>query len=59
MTAIKQLPVLTAWYAFPGDNGLKITDVIKDHIQSVVNKSVKPEVALMQMTKDVQGLLPR
>jgi multiple sugar transport system substrate-binding protein len=59
MTAIKQLPVLTAWYAFPGDNGLKITDVIKDHIQSVINKSAKPEVALTQMAKDVQGLLPR
>ena len=29
-TAIAQLPMLTAWYAFPGENGLKITDVIKD-----------------------------
>ena len=59
MTAIRQLPMLTAWYAFPGDNGLKITDVIKDHLQSVVNRSTKPEAALAAMAKDVQALLPR
>lgn len=58
-TAIKQLPVLTGWYAFPGENGLKITDVIKDHLQTVVSKSTAPDVALGQMAKDVQALLPR
>lgn len=59
MTAIKQLPVLTAWYAFPGENGLKITDVIKDHLQSVVAQSAAPDAALTAMTRDVQALLPR
>ena len=28
MVAIRQLPKSTGWYAFPGDNGIKITDVI-------------------------------
>ncbi|MDP1654732.1 MAG: ABC transporter substrate-binding protein [Hylemonella sp.] len=59
LTAIKQLPVLTGWYAFPGENGLKITDVIKDHIQSVISKEATPEKALAAMTRDVQALLPR
>jgi len=58
-TAVKQLPVLTAWYAFPGENGLKITDVIKDYLQSVVAQTAKPDAALAAMTKDVQALLPK
>jgi len=57
--AIGQLPSMTAWYAFPGENGLKITDVIKDHLQSVVNGSAKPDDALKKMTADTQALLPK
>ena len=58
LVAIKQLPKSTGWYAFPGDNGIKITDVIKDHLQSVVAQRARPDTALAQMTKDVQALLP-
>ena len=58
-TSLSQLPVLTGWYAFPGENGLKITDVINDHIQTVVNQSAAPDAALKQMTTDVQALLPK
>src|SRR5256885_8412234 len=57
LTAIAQMPVLTGWYAFPGDNGLKITDVIKDHLQTVVSQEVQPAVALTDMSKAVQALL--
>ena len=57
--AIGQLPSMTAWYAFPGENGLKITDVIKDHLQTVVNGSAKPADALKKMTSDTQALLPK
>lgn len=59
LTAIKQLPVLTGWYAFPGENGLKITDVIKDHLQTVVSREATPDKALAAMSRDVQALLPR
>ncbi|MCW0233897.1 MAG: ABC transporter substrate-binding protein [Ferrovibrio sp.] len=59
MTAVGQLPVLTGWYAFPGEHGLKITDVIKDHLQSIVNQSADPQDALKKMAKDVQALLPK
>jgi multiple sugar transport system substrate-binding protein len=58
-TAIGQLPLLTAWYAFPGEHGLKITDVIKDHLQTVVADPVNPDTVLRKMAADVQALLPR
>lgn len=56
-TAVKQQAWLTGWYAFPGENGLKITDVIKDHLQTVIDRSVDPQAALKAMARDVQDLL--
>jgi multiple sugar transport system substrate-binding protein len=58
-TTLQQLPVMTGWYAFPGQNALKITDVINDHLQTIVNRSKEPLPTLKQMTADVQALLPR
>ncbi|MCG6206979.1 ABC transporter substrate-binding protein [Rhodopseudomonas sp. HC1] len=60
-TAVSQLALLTKWYAFPGDNGLKITDVIKDHLNSIVSgaRAKEPEAVLADMTKDVQKMLPK
>lgn len=58
LVAMKQLPRATGWYAFPGENGLKITDVIKDHLQSVVAQKAEPMTALATMSKEVQALLP-
>jgi multiple sugar transport system substrate-binding protein len=57
--AMEQLPLVTAWYAFPGEHGVKITDVIKDHLQTVVDKSAKGDAVLTRMAADVQPLLPR
>ena len=59
LTSLKQQPLMTAWYAFPGDNALKIIAVIKDHLQSVVDGSVQPDAGLAAMAKDVQALLPK
>ncbi|MCP9628354.1 ABC transporter substrate-binding protein [Rhodopseudomonas palustris] len=60
-TAVSQLGLLTKWYAFPGDNGLKITDVIKDHLNSIVSgaRAKEPKAVLADMTKDVQKMLPK
>lgn len=60
-TAVQQLPLLTRWYAFPGENGLKITDVIKDHLQTIVSgkRAGEARVVLGEMAADVQKLLPR
>jgi multiple sugar transport system substrate-binding protein len=57
-TTLQQMDYVTTWYAFPGENALKITDVIKNHLQSVVNKSATPEAALKNMATDVTNLLP-
>jgi multiple sugar transport system substrate-binding protein len=59
LISIGQQDVITGWYAFPGQNALKITDTINDHLQTVVNKSKEPTAALAQMAKDVEGLLPK
>jgi multiple sugar transport system substrate-binding protein len=58
-TTLQQMNYITTWYAFPGKNALKITDVIKNSLQSVVNKSATPEQALEKMSKDVAKLLPK
>ena len=59
LVAIRQQDVITGWYAFPGQNALRITDVINDHLQTVVNRSREPEAALTSMANAVQRLLPR
>ncbi|WP_186399016.1 ABC transporter substrate-binding protein [Stappia sp. P2PMeth1] len=60
-TAVSQVALLTKWYAFPGENGLKITDVIKDHLNSIITgaRAQEPDAVLADMTADVQKLLPR
>jgi multiple sugar transport system substrate-binding protein len=59
MTTFRQQDVITGWYAFPGQNALRITDVINDHLQSVVSRRGEPDAVLDRMVTDVQGLLPR
>lgn len=60
-TAIRAMPYMAGWYAFPGPNGLKITDVIKDRLQSIVDgsRAAQHEAVLADMVRDVQALLPR
>lgn len=57
--ALEQLPILTAWYSFPGPNAIKISDVLLDHLRSVVTLKVAPEAALKAMRADVDALLPK
>lgn len=59
LTTFRQADVITGWYAFPGQNALRITDVINDHMQSVVSRRAEPDAALDRMVADVQSLLPR
>ncbi len=59
LVSIKQQDVITGWYAFPGQNALRITDVINDHLQSVVAKRGDAEATNESMGKAVQALLPK
>ena len=59
LISIRQQDVITGWYAFPGQNALKITDVINDHLQTLVSKKETPAAVLPRMSGDVQALLPK
>ena len=59
LISIGQQDIITGWYAFPGQNALKITDVINDHLQQVVNKSKAPDAVLTSMVAAVQALVPK
>lgn len=59
MVSIGQQDIITGWYAFPGQNALRITDVINDHLQTVVAKRGEPEATLASMGSAVQTLLPK
>ena len=59
--AVREQPYASGWYAFPGSNGLKIIDVIKDRLESVVSgeHAADSDAVLTQMSSDVQALLPQ
>ncbi|MBN9263310.1 MAG: hypothetical protein BGN89_20050 [Alphaproteobacteria bacterium 64-6] len=59
LTSLAQQSFMTAWYAFPGENNLKIISTIKDRLQTVVDKSAEPKAALAAMSDDVGKLLPK
>jgi multiple sugar transport system substrate-binding protein len=56
---LTQLSRMTRFYAFPGKNSLKIPNVIRDHLQSVVTLRRPPGPVMADMVRDVQALLPR
>ena len=56
-TSVDQLSVMTAWYAFPGDNAVKIIDVIKDHLEAVVTGQRPAADVMPAMAGDVRGLI--
>jgi multiple sugar transport system substrate-binding protein len=53
-----QVPVMTGWYAFPGPGAVRIIDVIRNHMESVVTGSRTARAVLPDMANDVQRLLP-
>ncbi|MBN3845986.1 MULTISPECIES: ABC transporter substrate-binding protein [Burkholderiaceae] len=59
--AVQEQPYATAWYAFPGPNGLKAIDVIKDRLESVASgqRAGDADKVLTEMATDVQALLPQ
>jgi multiple sugar transport system substrate-binding protein len=58
MVSVSQQDVITGWYAFPGQNALRITDVIKDHLQTVVARRGEADAVNQDMGTAVQRLLP-
>ena len=59
-TAVRQLPLFSDWQAYPGDNGLAITQVIYDSIEGIVTDEFNDMKELQEIMKEeVTDLLPR
>ena len=59
MTAVDQLPLLSEWFAYPGDNGLAVTQVIEDALESILVGDAEDMGALRdEMVSEVNALLP-
>ncbi len=57
-TAVRQLPLLREWQAYPGDNGLAATQVIYDGLEGIVTGEHEDMVALQEdISEEVQDLL--
>ncbi|MEL7012453.1 MAG: extracellular solute-binding protein [Pseudomonadota bacterium] len=58
-TAVRQLPLLREWQAYPGDNGLAATQVIYDALEGIVTGEYDDMEELQEeLSEEVQDLLP-
>ncbi|MEM6550246.1 MAG: ABC transporter substrate-binding protein [Pseudomonadota bacterium] len=58
-TAVRQLPLLREWQAYPGDNGLAVTQVIYDGIEGIVTGEHEDMTELQEeLEEEVQDLMP-
>ncbi len=58
-TAVRQAGLLRDWIAYPGDNGLAITQVIYDGLESIVTGDSDDMEALQEeLVEEVNDLLP-
>jgi tyrosyl-tRNA synthetase len=58
-TATLQVPRMVPWYAFPGANSVRVTEVMVNNMARVVEGNATPEQALGDMASEVRRLLPR
>lgn len=58
-TAVDQLPLLRDWQAYPGDNGLAITQMIYDGIERIVTEdALDMEELQTELVEEISDLLP-
>lgn len=57
--AVTQMGRMAPWFAFPGSNGVRITQAMTNNTARVIELTATPEVALADMAAEVRRLLPR
>lgn len=57
--AMEQISIMQPWYAFPGTNGVRITQTIVDNLARIVEQRATPDAVLADVTTEVQKLLPK
>lgn len=57
LTSIGQLPVMTAFFAFPGVNALRVNEALRDELRFVVALEKTPEQAMADMVAEAERLL--
>jgi multiple sugar transport system substrate-binding protein len=58
MVSVAQLPRMTGFFAFPGPNSVKISDVIRNYLREVITLQRTPEQVMPDMADRVKKLLP-
>lgn len=58
LTVYKHQPYMTGWYAFPGKNGLKITEMIYSAMEKVVTTDADTKDVVIDLNKRIQRLVP-
>ena len=59
-TAVRQAGLLREWIAYPGDQGLAITQVIYDQIESIVTGDSDDMASLQaEMVEEISSMLPQ
>lgn len=58
MTVYKHQPYVTGWCAFPGKNGLKITEMIYSTMEKVVTTEQDVKELVTDLNKKIERLLP-
>ncbi|MFC7553103.1 ABC transporter substrate-binding protein [Pseudoroseomonas wenyumeiae] len=59
LASVKQIPISIPWYAFPGSNSVRVTQVMVDNMARIVESKATPEQAMADMADGVRKLLPR
>jgi multiple sugar transport system substrate-binding protein len=57
--ATRQVHLMQPWYAFPGQNSVRVTQVMVDNLARIAEQKATPEVVLADMATEVRRLIPR
>jgi multiple sugar transport system substrate-binding protein len=57
--ATRQVPLMIPWYAFPGQNSVRVTQVMVDNLARIAEQKATPEQVLADMATEVKKLIPR